>query len=58
MLGSFPTRKEHPLWFHIDYVFCPKLGQNESESVEVGEYKDWSKVSDHVPLTIDVNLES
>jgi hypothetical protein len=42
--------------FHIDYVFLPKAWANRIETVEVGEYEQWAKVSDHVPLMIEVNL--
>jgi exodeoxyribonuclease III len=40
--------------FHIDYVFVPKgwkLG-----SVEVGSFRDWCHLSDHVPVVVDVSI--
>jgi exodeoxyribonuclease-3 len=40
--------------FHIDYVFVPKdwkLG-----SVEVGSFREWGHLSDHVPVAVDVSI--
>jgi hypothetical protein len=42
--------------FHIDYVFLPESWSKRIEKVEVGEYREWAKVSDHVPLLVEVNL--
>ena len=44
--------------FHIDYVFLPEAWARRIGSVEVGEHGNWAKVSDHVPLTVEVNLEN
>jgi exonuclease III len=40
--------------FHIDYIFIPREWAPLIKTVEVGEYKRWSKLSDHCPITIDV----
>jgi exodeoxyribonuclease-3 len=48
----FYRHKDKP--FHIDYVFLPnswRLG-----SVEVGSFRDWVHLSDHVPLVVDVRI--
>lgn len=42
--------------FHIDYVFLPESWARQITTVEVGEYEKWEKVSDHVPLIVDVSL--
>jgi hypothetical protein len=42
--------------FHIDYVFLPEAWAKQIERVEVGEHEEWAKVSDHVPLIVDVAL--
>lgn len=41
---------------HIDYCFLPKEWKPHITNVEVGDYHDWSKFSDHVPLIVDLNL--
>jgi exodeoxyribonuclease III len=40
--------------FHIDYVFVPKGWK--VRSVEVGSFREWGHLSDHVPLAVDVNI--
>jgi hypothetical protein len=40
--------------FHIDHVFVPKgwrLG-----AVEVGSFREWGHLSDHVPVVVDVSI--
>ena len=46
-------QKERP--FHIDYCFLSKSLIDRLKKVEIGEYYDWIKCSDHVPLIIDIN---
>jgi exonuclease III len=43
--------------FHIDHIFLPKAWAQRIKQFEVGSYEDWAKVSDHVPLVVDVNLD-
>ena len=38
--------------FHIDYVFLPKSWR--LKSVEVGSFREWGHLSDHVPVVVDV----
>jgi Endonuclease/Exonuclease/phosphatase family len=40
--------------YHIDYVFLPERWAAQIQSVEVGSHASWSKLSDHVPLSVDV----
>jgi exodeoxyribonuclease III len=40
--------------FHIDYVFVPKDWR--LKSVEVGSFGEWGKLSDHVPVVVDVSV--
>lgn len=41
--------------FHIDYCFIPSAWLPGLKHVEVGSYADWSDVSDHRPLWVDVD---
>jgi exodeoxyribonuclease-3 len=40
--------------FHIDYVFVPKRWK--LRSVEVGSFREWGHLSDHVPMVVDVSI--
>jgi hypothetical protein len=40
--------------YHIDYVFLPQHWASQIQRVEVGTHAAWSKLSDHVPLCVDV----
>jgi exodeoxyribonuclease III len=42
--------------FHIDYVFVPKGWR--VKSVEVGPFREWGQLSDHVPVVVDVSIGS
>lgn len=42
--------------FHLDYCFLPSAWVKHITKVEVGTYSDWDKVSDHVPLIVDLDL--
>ena len=42
--------------YHIDYVFLPERWATQIEKIEVGKYREWAKVSDHVPMIVDVAL--
>ena len=41
--------------FHIDYVFIPQEWKPYLKSVDVGVYDQWSKLSDHCPLIVNVS---
>lgn len=45
----FWHKKQRP--FHIDYVFVPSSWR--VNSVDVGSFARWGKVSDHVPVVVD-----
>ena len=58
---SIPThywrdRKKDGPTYHIDFIFIPKDWERSINHFEVGTFEDWcgSKLSDHVPLTIDL----
>lgn len=38
--------------YHIDYIYLKSL---KVESLEVGKYSDWIKLSDHVPMIVNVS---
>jgi exodeoxyribonuclease III len=40
--------------FHIDYVFVPKGWR--LKSVEVGSFREWRHLSDHVPVVVNVSI--
>ena len=40
----------------IDYCFLSKPLIDRLKNVEIGEYGDWMKYSDHVPLIIDLTI--
>ena len=40
--------------FHIDYVFVPRGWK--LKSVEVGSFREWGQLSDHVPVVVDVSV--
>jgi len=44
-------QKHNP--FHIDYCFVSKSMINKDTSISIGKYKDWIKLSDHMPMIID-----
>ena len=45
--------------YHIDYVFAPHQWLRKVRNIEVGCFEDWcgSRLSDHVPLTVDLDLD-
>lgn len=40
--------------YHIDYIFIPREWTPSLKTVIVGAYEQWSKLSDHCPVTIDI----
>lgn len=45
--------KETP-GFHIDYVFVPESWIGDSAKVTIGGFKEWSTISDHAPVIVDL----
>ena len=43
--------------YHIDYCFISEDLVNKLKSVEVDEFDDWIKYSDHVPLMVDLDID-
>ena len=56
------TRPTYYFWhrksrgYHIDYVFLPRAWASCIQSVSVGHHANWSHLSDHVPLSVDLSL--
>lgn len=42
--------------YHIDYCFVSNYFIQKLKNVEVGNYEDWTKHSDHKPLIVQFNL--
>ncbi|HSS93899.1 MAG TPA: hypothetical protein VLR46_07910 [Candidatus Dormibacteraeota bacterium] len=40
--------------YHIDYCFVPKPWAERLHSVSLGSRAEWGRMSDHVPLVVDV----
>jgi endonuclease/exonuclease/phosphatase family metal-dependent hydrolase len=40
--------------FHLDYIFIPREWVSRLRTVEIGGYEQWSKLSDHCPVAVDV----
>lgn len=45
-------QKQRP--YHIDYCFISADFVQKLKSVEIGDFKSWSKYSDHVPLIVTI----
>jgi exodeoxyribonuclease III len=45
-------REDKP--YHIDYIFIPREWAPRLQTVEVGRYEQWSKLSDHCPVIVEV----
>lgn len=53
----FEYRHEHRP-YHIDFCFIPKSWSAFVQNVTVGPFADWSPLSDHVPLIVDIDNEA
>jgi exodeoxyribonuclease-3 len=40
--------------YHIDYIFIPREWASRLQTVEVGGYEQWSKLSDHCPVVVEI----
>jgi endonuclease/exonuclease/phosphatase family metal-dependent hydrolase len=47
---TFFHTKQESKKYHIDYLYLKSL---ESNLVELGDYDDWIKLSDHVPIMVE-----
>jgi hypothetical protein len=58
------TRPTYYFWhrqersFHIDYIFVPRVWMDRVVACEVGSFARWRPASDHMPIVVDVALES
>jgi len=43
---------------HIDLVLATPYFTNERFSVSVGRHSDWANLSDHMPVTCSIDVES
>ena len=41
--------------FHIDYIFIPRQWLPCLKSVNLGSHQEWSKLSDHCPVVVDLD---
>lgn len=44
--------------FHIDYIYIPHVWRDSIRRVHVGRSEDWTRLSDHVPLLLELELNS
>lgn len=49
-------RGKEPSRFHLDYCFIPQEWTPNLRNVQVGQYAEWNKVSDHMPLIVDLEF--
>lgn len=50
-------RKDKASPFHIDFIFASESILNQTSKLEIGLYKDWIKLSDHMPIFMDIRTE-
>lgn len=48
----FQYNREKP--FHIDYLYIPKVWNDAIKAVEVGGFDEYSGLSDHRPVTVEI----
>ena len=47
-------KSERP--YHIDYCFASNNLIGKIKNVEIGDYENWTKYSDHMPLTVTFEI--
>lgn len=52
----FHWKEQRP--HHIDYCFIPEVWAKDLRQVEIGEFEEWKKHSDHRPRIVEVNLSA
>jgi hypothetical protein len=53
----FEYRDEHRP-YHIDFCFVPNSWRTALRNVAVGTFAEWSGISDHMPLLLDIEEEA
>jgi endonuclease/exonuclease/phosphatase family metal-dependent hydrolase len=51
----FHRRSATSRW-HVDYCFIPEVWSPRLTSVRVGSHDEWGKLSDHMPVIVDIHL--
>ena len=46
--------RHHTRPYHIDYIFIPEKWATALKSVDVGEFSNWSRHSDHCPVVVEL----
>ncbi len=52
-LNTFYLHKKSEKAYHIDYIFADRQIIKNTKMFQIGDFKDWRKMSDHVPLLWD-----
>ena len=64
---SFQGRETRPTFFlhrkfskayHIDYILASSNIEEKIENLEIGNFEKWIKISDHLPLLIELKNDS
>jgi exodeoxyribonuclease III len=53
---TYYARPQRNKPFHIDYCFLPDAWMNRVTQVAVGAFDDWHGISDHRPLSVDLDF--
>jgi endonuclease/exonuclease/phosphatase family metal-dependent hydrolase len=54
LIGTYFHHKKENQAHHIDYIFLAHNLLSQS-TFEIGVYKDWIEVSDHIPLSLMIS---
>ena len=61
--GEAPSHESQPTFYlyrhldkpaHLDYCFIPRAWLPRLKRVTVGEHREWSQFSDHMPMTVEL----
>ena len=55
--GTYLDRTQAGRPYHLDYCFIPKIWAHRLVTVRLGRQGAWSRLSDHVPLTVELDLD-
>ena len=51
-------RKDQASPFHIDFIFAADSILKQVSKLEIGAYEEWIKLSDHMPIFMEINNET